>query len=184
MDEARAAAAQTGLVTEQRDRQRVLHERLVEVGDHLGRGGRQAGEQIEHAGMDVDPGPGLRHGPLGEVEEVVALVAAEAQGPGQRREHLLGGLGAGAALELVVVVDRHPSELRDLVPSQSRNAPSRSGDQADVVRSYPVAARPEERAELVEPRRCHAGSVPHAGRRREGTGSPGSAAARAASWSP
>lgn len=60
-------AFSTSSFAQQRHGQRVLHERLVQVGDHLRGGGGQAGEQVGHAGLNVNPGPGLWHGPLGKV---------------------------------------------------------------------------------------------------------------------
>lgn len=149
MEEARLPALVVGLVAEQGDGERVLHEGGVQVGDDLGGRRGQPGEQVEHAGVDVRAEPALRRdGTAREVVEVVALVGGEPQRPREGREHLLGRLRAGAPLQLVVVVHRGARELGHLVAAQPGHAAARPGDEPDVLGTDPLAPGAEERAQL------------------------------------
>lgn len=137
------------LGAEERHRERVLDQRDVQVGDHLGRGRGQTPEQVEHAGVHVGRAPaGGRHGSAGEVIKVVALVERETQRPRQRGQHLLRRLGTGALLELGVVLDRRAGKHRHLVAAQAWNAASRAGRQPHILGSDAVPARLEEATQL------------------------------------
>jgi hypothetical protein len=73
-------------------------------------------------------------------EEVVALVPAQSECPGERGEHLLRGLDARPALQLDVVVDRYTGQLSDLFTAKTRYTAARPGRQADIRGSDAITA--------------------------------------------
>ncbi len=74
----------------------------MQVGDDLGGGGDEPVQQAEQGGLGVPDGA-VRDGrqrALGEVEQVVAFVAAQPERAGEGGQDLGGGLGAPAAFQL------------------------------------------------------------------------------------
>jgi hypothetical protein len=108
--------------------------------------------------MDVVGRAAVRgHRAAGQVEDVVALVTAEPQRPGKRRQHLLGRLGPSPALKLDVVIDRGTGQLRHLITAQPGHPTPRADRQADIPRPDPVPARLEESSQFDE---IHPTNVP------------------------
>ncbi len=91
--------------------------------------------------MDVvgrTTGPGHRTARQGK--EVIALLPAQSECPGERGEHLLGGLDARPALQLDVVVNRSTGQLSDLFTAKTRYTAASPGRQADIRGSYAITA--------------------------------------------
>ena len=61
---------------------------------------------------------------------MVALVVGQAQRPGQRGQHLVGGRGPRPCSRPDQVVDRHAGQLRHLLPPQARDPPPGARRQA------------------------------------------------------
>lgn len=122
----------------------------MQVGDDL-RGRR--GEPVEQAeqgrlGMSVRAAGHRGDGPVGEVEEVVAFVAAEPQRPCERGQHLRRGLYVASALEFGVVVRRQTGQLRDLLTPQAGHPAPGPGGQSYVGGPHAVAPGPQKRGEF------------------------------------
>ena len=103
-------------VAAQRPRQRVLGQDLAAVGRHHGRGVVQPVQHQEQSRAHVRAGrlPARRLF-TGEVEEVVAFVLRQAQGAGQRGEHLAGRARAPGLFQPRVVVRGHAGQLGHLL---------------------------------------------------------------------
>ncbi|GAB1332200.1 hypothetical protein ACE1SV_65390 [Streptomyces sennicomposti] len=96
-------------IAEQGQGQVVFHQGFVQVGDDARGGVGQPVQESEERGLHVCRGSVDRRGdrPFGQVEQVVALVAVQAQGSGEGGEGLGRGLHAvlrAAAFQLGVVV--------------------------------------------------------------------------------
>ncbi|GAA3009769.1 hypothetical protein GCM10020229_21750 [Kitasatospora albolonga] len=128
----------------------VLGQHVTQVAEQLGRGLLELVEQVEQPGLDEGAvlAPGRR--PLaGQQVEVVALVLAQPQRPGQRGEDLRRGLRAAGLFQPDVVVGGHPGELDDLLAPQPGGAAPGAGRQADVLRVDPLTAAAEEVGEFA-----------------------------------
>ncbi len=118
----------------------VLDHHLVQVGDHHGGGVLQALHELAQCGLQVR-GPGrVRCGPPRQVEQVVGLVGAEAQGAGERVQDRLGRDLPATLLQLGVVVGGQAGQPRHLVAAQARHPPPGAGRQTDRLRGQPVSA--------------------------------------------
>ncbi len=80
----------------------------------------------------------------GQQEQVVPFQARQVQSLGDGRDHLLGRLGPGAALEAGVVVGRHVAERRDFFTAESGGAATRAPSEAHVFGLQRLAAAQEE----------------------------------------
>jgi len=139
-------------VAEQRSGERVHR-------DHLPRGvGDQDGNLAEavqdalHAGRDpaIDRARAGR-GLTGDAVQVRALVLAQTQRAGERREHARRRRARPSLLEAGEIVDREAGELRDLLAAQPGCAAAARGAQPGVRGAEPVAPGAQAAAELVHP---------------------------------
>ena len=87
----------------------------------------------------------------GDAEQVRALVLAQPQRAGERREHARRRRARAALLEAGEVVDRQAGELRDLLAAQPGRAAAGRGAQPGVGGAEPVAPGAQAAAELVHP---------------------------------
>src|SRR5690606_8859646 len=83
-----------------------------------------------------------RHVPPCYLEQVVAFVGGEPQGPRERAEQLLTGLRPPALFQARVVIGRHRRQRCDLLASQTGGAPTWPCCEPDVfgAQSLPPAA--------------------------------------------
>lgn len=174
VDEARPGPAPGRLPAHERDGRLVLYEGLVQVGDDLRGSRREPVEERQQPRRDVrgQAARGRGHGTLGQVEQMVALVAAEAQRTGEGGQDLRRRLSAAPALQLGAVVRRQARELSHLLPPQPGYPAAGPGGQTDVARPDPRAPGLEERGEFGE---VHARIVPCTTRANQGPATPGCA---------
>src|ERR1700726_3748011 len=111
------------------------------------------GEHCQDAGPDaLRPGPWPRRHPGGARQrvQVVGLVGVQPQRPGESVEYAVRGVAGQALLQPGVVGDAPPGELRQLLTAQAGHPPPLAvSPQADVLRRYPGATRPQETAKFV-----------------------------------
>lgn len=81
--------------------------------------------------------------------QIVALILAETQGPGERRQDLQARLRSPPLLEARVVVGRHGRELRDLFAPQTDGATARPLAEPDVSGGQGLPASEEEVGQRV-----------------------------------
>src|SRR5699024_2357738 len=114
---------------------------------------RGAGDRVEEAlegRGDVllagPPAPAHRAGPgrTGQIGQMVLLRLIEAEGTGDRVEHLGGDPGELPALHPRVVLDAHTCEHRDLLAAQPGHPTTGAADDARLLRGDPVPARAQE----------------------------------------
>ena len=95
----------------------------------------------------IAPAPG--GGLAGDAEQVRALVLAQPQCAGERREHARRRRARAALLEPGEIVDREAGELRDLLAAQPGRAAAARGGQARVGGAEPVAPGAQAAREVV-----------------------------------
>jgi hypothetical protein len=79
-------------------------------------------------------------------QQVVAFVDGEPEAAGERADHLLGGLGAGAPFEAGEVVGGHVRQVGYFLPAKARGSAAWAAAQADIFRLERFAAGPNERS--------------------------------------
>ena len=134
-------------VAEQRRRER--RSSAIELPGGVDDDHRHVVEPVEHAldarrDVAVDPARARRR-LAGDAEQVRALVVAQPQRAGERREHGRRRRARAALLEPGEVVDRQAGELRDLLAPQAGRAAAAGGRQPDlgrVSRSRQVRRQP------------------------------------------
>jgi len=151
-----------GQVADEVGREPVPGQHVAGRVEHVGRDRRHAVEQVPHARGDLPVRPGRRRRRLaGHAEQVVALVRGEHQRPGQRGQHLPGGVRPAGLLQPDVVVHRQARQLGHLLTAQPWRAASvrraRLG-QAGLTRAQPGAPGSQEPGQLGATVRVH---VPH-----------------------
>ncbi len=80
-------------------------------------------------------------------EEMVAFVDGEPEAASDRADHLLRGLGAGAALEAREVVGGHVREFRYFLSAKTGGSAAWAAAEADVFRLKRFAAGPNEHSQ-------------------------------------
>ena len=79
-------------------------------------------------------------------QQVVAFVDGEPEAAGERADHLLGGLGAGAPFEAGEVVGGHVRQVGYFLPAKARGSAAWAAAQANIFRLERFAAGPNERS--------------------------------------
>lgn len=85
----------------------------------------------------------------GQAVQVPAPGPVQAEHPGERVEHLLGGLGGAPLLQAHVVVDADPGQVRDLFAAQPGDPAAAVGGDADGGRVDPGTPAAQETREIV-----------------------------------
>ena len=102
---------------------------------------------------------------VGECEEVCLAGLIEPERPGDRQEHVVGGVDPAPLLEPGVPGDRHTGEQCHLLTAQPRRAAPASGGQADLFGTDRLAPGAEEFGQFAPMvPRAHSMSQPDASR--------------------
>jgi hypothetical protein len=146
--DAAGRTAVAGRVAGERDTERVLPQRLAELGDDLRGGVGEPVEDAQHARADVFAARAGRGRVVpGEAEQVVTFLPGQVQALGDRGDQAIRRVRPALTFQPAVVVGGEVAERGDLLAAQTAGAAPLPARQADVLGLQRLTAAAQELGE-------------------------------------